>query len=671
MKKTLLIFLILASSFSILKALGNNDSIELAFKYGIYGRYFLNEHLSSFRHLPDVPCCGNKFTNGTGKGFELGGLIEAIGIDPFSFTIRLGYGQYTGLLKKIDDIPVIVDGESYPGKSELIIDSKFALFTFEPSISYKLFKNLVFFAGMPTGFLLDNNYHQKEEIIDPADRGVFENGKRIRNDSTGKIPEVSNTQVGFIVGLSYEMPMTKRNFLSLTPEISYTYLMTNLVRNIKWNWHSLNFGISIKYKEPDPLPPPPPPPLAPPLPDYPAARTPEETRISVRAVQIDSNNNESDNLYIKVEDFITYNMRPLLNYIFFDENSLAIPNRYIRLDKNETSKFSINKLHNLNSLETYYQALNIIGKRLQDNPKANITITGTNSNFRDEKGNTELSEQRANNVANYLINVWNIEENRIKIVARNLPKDASRSDIPEGEEENRRVEITSNENSIFEPVFTIDTTRLLNSTKFKFINEVSSEFEIKRWDLDILQNEQIIKSFQGDGLPPNEIIWEINSESEDSRMFAGALKYKLYIKDAFGSVHSTNENIIPIEQITIDKKRIEGAADKEFENYSLILFDYGKYTLSSAHKKVIDFVKNRVTPKSTISIIGYTDKIGEEEINDKISTNRAKSVGKMLEIENAETYGVGKRELLFDNNLPEGRFYCRTVKISIETPIEK
>jgi len=309
--------------------------------------------------------------------------------------------------------------------------------------------------------------------------------------------------------------------------------------------------------------------------------------------------------------------------------------------------------------------------RLQDNPKANITVTGTNSNFREEKGNTELSEQRANSVANYLINVWNIEENRIKIAARNLPKDASRRDIPEGDEENRRVEITSNDNSIFEPVFTIDTTRILSSTKFKFINEVSSEFDIKRWDLDIIQNNQIIKSFQGDGLPPNEIIWEINSESENARMFAGALKYKLYVKDAFGSVHSTNENLIPIEQITIDKKRIEGASDKEFEYYSLILFDYGKYTLSSAHKKVIDFVKNRVTPKSTISIIGYTDKIGEEEINDRISTNRAKSVAKMLDIENAETYGVGKRELLFDNNFPEGRFYCRTVKISIETPIEK
>ena len=172
-------------------------------------------------------------------------------------------------------------------------------------------------------------------------------------------------------------------------------------------------------------------------------------------------------------------------------------------------------------------------------------------------------------------------------------------------------------------------------------------------------------------MPPEEILWELSNETENTKLFISALKYRLYVKDALGSVHSTQENIIPIEHITIDKKRIEGSADKEFEYYSLILFDYGKFTLSSAHKKVIDFVKKRVSPNSTISIIGYTDKIGDEEINDRISTNRAKSVAKLLDFENAETYGLGKRELLFDNSLPEGRFYCRTVRISIETPIEK
>ncbi len=55
MKKTLLTLLILIINFSVLTALENKDSLELGFKYGIYGRYFLNEHFSSFRHYRTFP----------------------------------------------------------------------------------------------------------------------------------------------------------------------------------------------------------------------------------------------------------------------------------------------------------------------------------------------------------------------------------------------------------------------------------------------------------------------------------------------------------------------------------------------------------------------------------------------------------------------------------------
>jgi arginase family enzyme len=33
--------------------------------------------------------------------------------------------------------------------------------------------------------------------------------------------------------------------------------------------------------------------------------------------------------------------------------------------------------------------------------------------------------------------------------------------------------------------------------------------------------------------------------------------------------------------------------------------------------------------------------------------------------------GLGESVLLYDNSQPEGRFYCRTVEIVVETPIEK
>jgi outer membrane protein OmpA-like peptidoglycan-associated protein len=68
---------------------------------------------------------------------------------------------------------------------------------------------------------------------------------------------------------------------------------------------------------------------------------------------------------------------------------------------------------------------------------------------------------------------------------------------------------------------------------------------------------------------------------------------------------------------------------------------------------------------------GYTDKLGDEEINERISERRARSVARRLNIPGAKVEGLGESELLYDNDLPEGRYYCRTVQIIIETPVKE
>jgi len=56
--------------------------------------------------------------------------------------------------------------------------------------------------------------------------------------------------------------------------------------------------------------------------------------------------------------------------------------------------------------------------------------------------------------------------------------------------------------------------------------------------------------------------------------------------------------------------------------------------------------------------------------NKKISSKRAKAVADRLKIPSAQVEGVGETEILYDNSTPEGRYYCRTVQITIETPID-
>jgi outer membrane protein OmpA-like peptidoglycan-associated protein len=396
---------------------------------------------------------------------------------------------------------------------------------------------------------------------------------------------------------------------------------------------------------------------------------PPKITVAINAVQLDSNNVEQKGISLKIEDFISHNMRPLLTYIFFDENSDVIPSRYIRLSPEETKDFNLKKLQNYDALQTYYHVLNIIGKRLKQSD-SKIKLIGTNSNQGEEKGNKDLSERRAIAVRNYLRDVWGISEDRIKIEARNLPKEASREDEKEGIEENRRVEILSDDWSITEPVITVDTVRKISKSTIRFLPDGNADAGILSWNLKAKEKNKELISFEGIGKLPTQLNWEIKDDDTSSPSRGGKIEYSFSITDSLGQTVATTPKQLSVEQLTIDMKRIEMIADREFEYYSLILFDFGSSKLGDEHKKVLDFVKSRITDKSIVTITGYTDKIGDEEVNLKLSTERAKSASTKLKIPNAIVKGVGESELLYDNTLPEGRFYCRTVKITIETPVE-
>lgn len=645
------------------------DTMAQKTKYGAFINYGLNLHFADFNKLPDVPSCCPAFTGGIGPTLNLGLLMDLFFNNEIFINFRAGFSTFHTLMKSEEPTTVIIDGKSRDGKFEHRLDADIYSLSFEPNLMYKLSNRLYAHGGIRLGFGVYNHYHQIEEIIDPPDRGTFIDGKRTRNDNSGKIPDASIIQAGIMLGISYELPLNKKNFIFLYPEFFYTFNFLPVVPNTGWTIHTIRAGLSVKYRQPPPPPPPPPPPAIPPNPQLPKPPVPPKITVAVDAIQIDSNNVEQKGISLKIEDFISHNMRPLLTYVFFDENSDKIPNRYIRLSPEETKDFNLKKLQNYDALETYYHVLNIIGKRLSQTD-AKIKLIGTNSNQGEEKGNKDLSERRALAVRNYLRDIWGISEDRIKIEARNLPKEASREDEIEGIEENRRVEIISDDWSITEPVITVDTVRKISKSTIRFLPSGKADAGISSWNLKAKENNKELISFEGIGTLPTQLNWEINDNDTSSPSRGGKIEYTFSITDSLGQTASTSTKQLPVEQLTIDMKRIEMIADREFEYYSLILFDFGSSKLGDEHKKVLDFVKGRITDKSIVTITGYTDKIGDEEVNLKLSTERAKSAYSKLKIPNAIVKGVGESELLYDNSLPEGRFYCRTVKITIETPVE-
>jgi hypothetical protein len=137
---------------------------------------------------------------------------------------------------------------------------------------------------------------------------------------------------------------------------------------------------------------------------------------------------------------------PILPYVFFEYNSAEIPSRYVHV----TSV----KINTKDIMDAYYSILNVLGSRLRQHPNAVVTLTGTNSNTENELNNTNLSHNRALAIRNYLIKNWKISPKQIIISVRNLPANPGNTFTKEGCEENRRVEISSEDPSILAPIIT-------------------------------------------------------------------------------------------------------------------------------------------------------------------------------------------------------------------------
>jgi outer membrane protein OmpA-like peptidoglycan-associated protein len=102
-------------------------------------------------------------------------------------------------------------------------------------------------------------------------------------------------------------------------------------------------------------------------------------------------------------------------------------------------------------------------------------------------------------------------------------------------------------------------------------------------------------------------------------------------------------------------------------------FDFDKSNVRSADdaelQKAVDFVKKY--PASKISIEGYTDSIGSEAYNQRLSERRAAAVKEYL-LKHGEsdgtriaTSGHGESQPVADNSTEEGRFKNRRVEILI------
>ena len=375
---------------------------------------------------------------------------------------------------------------------------------------------------------------------------------------------------------------------------------------------------------------------------------------------------------LTIEEVTTIDSSPLLNYVFFETGQSDIPSRYATLSSQaETRSFSESKLKD--TTEKYAHTLNIIGRRLRDNPAAHIKIVGCNSNRGEEHNRKDLSRSRAESVKAYLKYIWGIETSRMEIEARSQPVVASASSVAEGRAENQRVEIYSESPAILDTVKSTYVTEISNAEEVKIMPQIRTGYELERWSVALIGDGTLIDSTAGQGdLMP---VYPFNLNKLGLAKIGGYenIGANIEVKDRKGRTYETHAST-SVRFIKREERVAKKEGYKVMEKYALILFDFNRADIKDRNQAVMDRIIARIkeVPTATVRIVGHTDTIGKEAYNVDLSKRRAKAAFEMIvagggvNSGNISYEGAGPHNPLFDNQLPEGRALNRTVTVTLE-----
>jgi outer membrane protein OmpA-like peptidoglycan-associated protein len=199
---------------------------------------------------------------------------------------------------------------------------------------------------------------------------------------------------------------------------------------------------------------------------------------------------------------------------------------------------------------------------------------------------------------------------------------------PDKIQENRRVEIYSDDFRITEPVFIENINRTANPAVARFKTSYESEAGLTDWEIVAYQNtpdDGDAFRINGKNNPPVQTDWILENDQLLIPKYEKPVKYQLSVTDKKGNHFTTDIKQFDVDIITVEEKRINKIDDYEIEKCSLILFDFDKYDISGKNKQIMDNIRKKIKPESIIEIKGYTDRTGDDAYNQTLSEQRANS----------------------------------------------
>lgn len=545
------------------------------------------------------------------------------------------------------------------------------------NMTWQPIKGLRIHAGPEVGFVLKSSYAKSQTLSSPGATFKEEcDTCRYRFIGEGPTPSSNLLLAGISLGAGYEVPLSSSIYAEPRVTISYPFIgLTSYLHS--WSYRiglALHFDLTPRHET---------------LPVFKTIKVPrtiavakqpevvprhERVTASIAAFGIARDGTQTKALTMAVEEVRSRNAFPILNYIFFDENSAEIPKRYVQYASRQEAKAKFkgsDTREDIKLTELYLETLNILGDRLRKGPSTNVTLIGATSNEGVEKDRLDLAKARAERVQQYLSDVWQIAKSRIRIEARHLPPQPSPVTTAAGREENRRVDIIVSDETVLDPITVFNKERLATPDRLVLRPEITADSDVVITSIraSVLANGRELISFAGDRLRAMKA-WAITED--DLSQISDSLKLVLYVDD------TTGQTTIAFGSIPVNLKKGVTERDERLERFSLILFSFDDATIGQKNERLLRQVANALPEIGVerVSVIGHTDESGSDEHNDQLSARRAQETQKLLERIMRQmklqlpsrilTEGRGSKDQLYDNTLPEGRFFSRTVNIIIE-----
>lgn len=617
----------------------------LAIHPRIGGMY--NWHTASFNGLEGVVDCG-LFHNGT--GFALGGslTLETPILSGLHFGLGLNYVNRKGTLEGtslVEPARNSFTDSVVDVTSANTLTTNLPYFEVQPELRLALFDigkaTLRAMGGFRAAFALSPTFSQERKIVTPDYAVYLSNGQQTLDMSNGDQPITTITKpvYGVSFGIENLLPVGKSSFF--TQQVVFDYNFGNVAKDVNWSVYSvhadLGFRFSLQRSPEQPKPVEPPPvkidTIKPPPP--PVITKKEEAVKPLPILNVHINDVKAK---LQTGNELRASL-PLVNAVFFEQNSADIPSRYV----NEAEQ----NIETQDAVEYHSSILRVVTKIIQQNPKASIVLEGATSG-NDEKEGVALARRRADNVKEALQNLG-IDGSRITVRSSVLPRITSNQEYAGGREENRRVDIVVNDAPLQEYVARQKFVQIQGSMKvdveaqyfeageIRVMSNILPEYDVKKSDSRTLEFSQRLPKDNGD--------------------------YKIEVNTSAPPFLTAHDEAL-LDLATLKREQIE----LNLSSFEAILrFDYNSSELSQANKDLLKQLCDILPAGATIEILGSADILGAEQKNKELSERRAKATENYIRsVSGAKftcTSGISTDK--FDDTKSEGRFLNRCIRIKV------